>query len=69
VTGTVLFGYRHVTDVPLCPCRDPGNYMSLEQPGDDPLVCQFRCWCGATMKVTFDSIEERAEFLTKQGVS
>lgn len=58
-----LFGYRHVTGVPMCPCGDPGNYMMLEQVGLDPLVCQFRCWCGARLAVTFESLQERSDFL------
>lgn len=61
---TVLFGYRHVNDVPLCPCRDPGNYMMMEQPGDDPLDCRLRCWCGRTCRVTFDSLDEREKFVS-----
>lgn len=59
----VLFGYRHVNGIPLCPCGDPGNYMMLEQTGSDPLQVQFRCWCGATMKCTFDTLMERDEFM------
>lgn len=64
---TVLFGYQTVTGVPRCPCGDPGDYLALEQPGDDPLVCELRCWCGRTMKVTFDTMEERTEFIARQG--
>lgn len=60
---TVLFGYRHVSGIPLCPCRDPGNYVALEQPGENPLDCLVRCWCGSTMRVTFDSLDERTQFI------
>lgn len=59
----VLFGFRHCSNVPLCPCRDPGNYVSLEQEGDDPLRCQVRCWCGSKMAVTFSSLQEREQFI------
>lgn len=64
----LLFGYRHVADVPYCPCGDPGNYMSLEQSTADPLDLLFTCWCGRTMKARMDSPEELSEFLAKQGV-
>lgn len=66
----VLFGYRHVNSdqVPLCPCRDPGNYLMLEQIGDDPLAIRFKCWCGRKNEGRFDSIEERNDFLKSQGV-
>lgn len=66
---SVVFGYRHVAGVPPCPCRDPGNYMAMEQPGDDPLTVLFRCWCGRTMPAAFDSIEERGDFLKDQGIA
>lgn len=62
--GTTLFGYRHVSGVPLCPCRDPGNYMMGEQ-GVKPLEIVFRCWCGSKGGATFDSLEERAEYLSR----
>lgn len=65
----VVFGYRHVTGVPLCPCRNPGNYLCMEQPGDDPLEVVVRCWCGRTNRCVFDSMEERAEFLATNGVT
>lgn len=68
VSGTVIFGYRHVVGLPVCPCRDPGTFMALEQPGPDPLDFVARCWCGATLKGRFDSAAERAEFLTSNGV-
>lgn len=63
----IVFGYRHVTGVPLCPCRDPGNYLMMEQPGDDPLDVVFGCWCGRTMQAQFDSHDERTEFLKSNG--
>ncbi len=61
--GEVLFNYRKVTDVPLCPCNNPGDYMMFERVRD--LNCLFRCWCGKTMKATFDTEEELAEFIAK----
>ncbi len=63
----VLFSYRHVSDVPLCPCGDPGNYMMAEQSIYDPLDLTLRCWCGSTCRGRFHSIEERTEFLIKNG--
>ncbi len=64
----VLFSYRHVSDVPFCPCNDPGNYMMAEESIYDPLVLVLRCWCGSTCHVKFDSMDERTEFLIKNGV-
>lgn len=66
----LLFGYKNVVShlVSSCPCLDTGRYMSLEQMGDDPLHCRFRCWCGRTRDVYFDSIEERRAFLLVEGV-
>jgi hypothetical protein len=64
--GTLLFGYTHVSGVPLCPCRDPGNYMCAHQ-GPGPLDVVFRCWCGATMAGTFDDTAERSEMLSRYG--
>lgn len=64
-----LFGYKHVSGVPRCPCADPGNYMAMEQSTSDPLDVRFRCWCGRTMKGRMDTPEELAEFLAKQGVT
>lgn len=61
----VVFGYRHVSGVPLCPCRDPGNYLMME--AVSPLKDRLRCWCGATIAVTWDSEEERAEFIQTNG--
>ncbi len=63
----VLFSYRHVSDVPLCPCGDPGNYMMAEESIYDPLSFVLRCWCGSTCNAKFDSMEERTEFLIKNG--
>ena len=60
--GQVLFGYRHVSGVPRCPCADPGNYMMATQ-GPGPLDVVLRCWCGATAAGSFDDETERAEFL------
>ena len=57
---SVVFGYRTVHGVPLCPCGDPGNYLALESDEEGDL---FRCWCGRTMRVTWDSPEERSEFI------
>lgn len=59
----LTFGFRHVDGVPTCPCRDPGNYMALEQCGSDPLDGLLRCWCGRTVQVRFDSLDERAAFV------
>lgn len=64
-----IFGYQYVTGVPPCPCRDPGNYLMMEQPGDDPLEFTFRCWCGRRISGTFDSAEERTEFLRDNGAA
>lgn len=66
---TVIFGYRHVDGIPLCPCRDPGNYVALEQPGNNPLEFVLRCWCGSTMKGSFDDMSEREQFLKANGVT
>lgn len=66
---TLVFGYQHVSDVPYCPCGDPGNYLSMEEDSEDRLKFRFRCWCGSTMGGSFDSEAERTEFLAKQGVS
>lgn len=60
--GVTLFGYRHVSGIPLCPCRDPGNYVACEQ-GTDRLSFLLRCWCGRTCEGTWDDEKERAEFL------
>lgn len=60
--GTVLFGYRHVNGVPLCPCRDPGDYMMCVQ-GPGPLDFTLRCWCGSTMGGQWDDEAERKAFL------
>jgi hypothetical protein len=65
----LVFGYRHVQGVPPCPCRDPGNYMSMEQSTDNPLKVRFRCWCGSTCNGTMDTQEELNEFLRKNGVA
>lgn len=64
----IVFGYRHVVGVPPCPCRDPGTYLAMEQPGDDPLDVVFRCWCGRTNQARFDSMAERIDFLQDQGI-
>lgn len=60
--GALLFGYRHVGGVPRCPCGDPGDYMMCEQ-GDGPLDFVLRCWCGATLRGTWDDEQDRATFL------
>lgn len=62
-----VFGYKHVSGVPRCPCADPGNYMAMEQDKDNPLVVRFRCWCGRTCKGTMDSQDELDNFLAKNG--
>lgn len=49
MTYRLIFGYRHVAGVPLCPCRDPGNYLSMEQSTEDPMAVRFVCWCGRAM--------------------
>lgn len=67
-TWTLLFGYRTVKDVPLCPCGDPGNYMMMERSVADPLVVRFSCWCGRTMNATMDDVDELREFLRKHNV-
>lgn len=61
---SVVFGYRNVADIPLCPCHDPGNYVALETDDEGDLL---RCWCGRFMRVTWDSPEERSEFIAKNG--
>lgn len=53
-----VFGYKHVMNVPLCPCRDPGNYLRMEQRTDNPFSVRFTCWCGRTMSGTCDTQEE-----------
>lgn len=64
---TLLFGYMHVgPEVPRCPCGDPGNYMMMEQSDSDPLDCRMVCWCGAALRVRFDSAGERDEFVAAQ---
>lgn len=63
----VLFGYRHVTGVPFCPCGDPGNYLLLEQRVDDPLSIRFTCWCGSKMTGTCDDQAELDDLLRKNG--
>lgn len=55
----LVFGYRHVLGVPMCPCADPGNYLSMEQDPEDPLHVRFRCWCGRTIEAR---MEDQAEF-------
>ena len=62
--GAVLFGYTHVNhpELPQCPCADPGNYMMGEQ-GVGDLGIVLRCWCGNTMGGSFDTEQERTDFL------
>lgn len=66
--GEVLFGYRHVTGVPKCPCNNPGNYMMCEQ-GPGLLHFLMRCWCGSTLKGTFDDEAERTAFLESNQIN
>lgn len=54
----LIFGYRHVSGVPRCPCGDPGNYLMMEQSASDPLSFRFTCWCGRTIKGKADTKEE-----------
>ena len=63
----LLFGYTHVSGIPPCDCRDPGNYAMLECiDNTKPLECQLVCWCGARAQIKFDSLMERAEFIAMQ---
>lgn len=64
----LLFGYRHVSGVPLCPCRDPGNYLMAEQRVDDPLSVRFTCWCGRTVTGRCDDQAELDALLKQNGV-
>ncbi len=64
----VLFSYRHVNEVPLCPCSDPDNNIMPEPSISDPLDLILICWCGRTCRGKFDSMEERAAFLIKNKV-
>lgn len=61
----LVFGYRHVTGVPLCPCHDPGNYLKMEQRVDDPLAVRFTCWCGRTVTGRCDDQAELDTFLAQ----
>lgn len=63
----LVFGYRHVTGVPRCPCGDPGNYLSMEQSTTDPMDVLFRCWCGREVKGRMDSQAELDSFLAQAG--
>lgn len=65
----VVFGYRTVEGVPTCPCKDPGNYLAMEQSTTDQLDVLFRCWCGRKVKGRMDSIKELSDFLAKNGVT
>lgn len=61
---TVLFGYQPIRVVPPmspCPCGD--RHAAMEADDDDPLKCKIRCWCGRSSAGTFDSLEERDEFV------
>lgn len=59
----LVFGYRHVSGVPNCPCNDPGNYMMMEEDDNNPLSFRMRCWCGSTIRGNFDNQAERDEFV------
>jgi hypothetical protein len=63
----LVFGYRAVSGIPACPCRD-GNSVALEQSEADPLDLLFRCWCGNTMKARMEDQAELDELLAKIGV-
>lgn len=59
----VLFGYRHVSGIPLCPCRDPGNYVACDSDTTNPLAFTLRCWCGSSMKGAWDDEADKLAFL------
>lgn len=61
----LVFGYRHVQGVPMCPCADPGNYLMMEQSVTDPMNVRFRCWCGRTVNGRMESQEELDGFLAQ----
>jgi hypothetical protein len=63
----LVFGYRHVVEVPRCPCGDPGDYLMMEQAKGNPLKFRLQCWCGRTIDGQFGDMAERAEFLAKNG--
>jgi hypothetical protein len=64
----VLFGYGHITGIPLCECEDPGDYARLLCPDPkNPLRCILECWCGNTAGLVFDDMMERAQFIENRG--
>lgn len=65
----LVIGYRTFHGVPLCPCKDPGNYLMLEQSTTDPLDLIFRCWCGRKAKARMESLKELNAFLIKNNIS
>lgn len=64
----LIFGYQTVVGVPTCPCKNPGDYMAMEQSLTDQLDVLFRCWCGRIAVGRMDSIKELSDFLAKNGV-
>lgn len=63
-----LFGYKTVVGVPLCPCRDPGDYLAAQQSEVNPLNIRLQCWCGRTTVGLCDDEADLKDFLTKNGV-
>lgn len=60
----LIMGFRHVQGIPLCPCRDPGNYVRAEQSLTNPLLIRFTCWCGRTVNATCEDLSEVDELVT-----
>lgn len=67
-TWRLVFGYRAVEGVPVCPCRD-GNSVSMEQDTSDPLHLRFRCWCGRTIEAHMDDQRELDDLLAQNGLT
>lgn len=65
----LLFGYTHVLGVPLCPCRDPGDYLLAEQSTIDPHDIRFTCWCGRKVTGRVDSLDEIQTLVTEHRVN
>jgi hypothetical protein len=59
---STVFGYRTVTGIPLCSCRDPGDYVCMVTEGG---VDTLRCWCGRSTEIKWDNPEERIEFIER----
>lgn len=64
MTAGTYFGYRHVSGIPLCPCRDPGNYVTCEAL-TDPLAFRLVCWCGRSIQGTWDDEADKLAFLQR----